>query len=94
VTLRRLAPGVLAELKKVITKTESGRRKGALSQGLTKNVGYPKLREHLGASVSFMKISRDYHDFIDKMDKHYTRFGEQYRFDFDYERDEDDGKGL
>jgi hypothetical protein len=25
---------------------------------------------------------------------HHPRFGEQYRFDFDYERDEDDGKGL
>jgi hypothetical protein len=67
---------VLAELKKVIPKTEAGRRKGALSQGLTRNVGYPKLREHLGAAVAFMKLSHDYHDFIDKMDMHYPRFGE------------------
>lgn len=70
---KRLAPGVLAELKKVVPKTESGRRKGTLSQGLTRNVGYPKLREHLGATVAFMKISRDYFDFIDKMDAHYPR---------------------
>jgi hypothetical protein len=28
------------------------------------------------------------------MDTHYPRFGEQYRFDFDYERNKDDGKGL
>jgi hypothetical protein len=54
---KRLAPGVLDELKKVIPKSESGRRKGALSQGLTRNVGYPKLREHLGATVAFMKLS-------------------------------------
>ena len=25
---------------------------------------------------------------------HYPRFGDQHRFDFDYERDKDDGKGL
>ena len=66
-------------MKKVIPKTESGRRKGTLSQGLTRNVGYPQLREHLGASVAFMKLSRDYLDFIDKRDTHYPRFGEQYR---------------
>jgi hypothetical protein len=45
-------------------------RTGALSQGLTRNIGYPKLREHLGAAVAFMKISRDYHDCIDKLDTH------------------------
>jgi hypothetical protein len=91
---KRLAPGVLAELKKVIPKTESGRRRAALSQGLTRNIGYPKLREHLGAAVAFMKISRDYFEFIDRMDQHYPRFGEQYRLPFPYEPDQDDGKGL
>jgi hypothetical protein len=91
---KRLAPGVLAELKKVVPKSDSGRRKAALSQALTKNVGYPKLREHLGAAVAFMKLSRNYHDFIEKMDTHYPRFGEQYRLPFDYEPDRDDGYGL
>jgi hypothetical protein len=61
---------------------------------LTRNVGYPKLREHLGAAVALMKISRDYFDFIDKLDQHYPRFGEQYRLPFPYEQDLDDGKGL
>jgi hypothetical protein len=94
IVYKRLAPGVLAELKKVIPKSESGRRKGTLSQGLTRNVGYPKLREHLGAAIAFMKLSRDYFDFIDKLDQHYPRFGEQYRLPFPYEPDQDDGKGL
>lgn len=85
---------VLAELKKVIPKSESGRRKAALSQALTKNVGYPKLREHLGATVASMKLSRDYHDFMDKLDAHYPHYGEQYRLPFDYEPERDDGKGL
>lgn len=38
--------------------------------------------------------SRDYIDLIEKIDAHDARYGELYRFDFDYERDDDDGKGL
>jgi hypothetical protein len=75
-------------------KTDSGRRKGALSQGRTRNIGYPKLPEHPGATVAFVQLSRDYHDLIDKMDARDPRFGEQYQFDFGYGRDKDDGKGL
>jgi hypothetical protein len=91
---KRLAPGVLEELKKVIPKSESGRRRGALSQGPTQNIGYPKLREHLGAAIAFMKISRDYHDFVSKLDTHYPRQGEQYLLPFNCEPEQDDGKGL
>lgn len=94
IVYKRLAPGVLAELKKVIPKNEKGRRTAAFSQALTKNVGYPKLREHLGATIAFMKLSKDYLDFIDKMDTHYPRFGEQYRLPFEYEPEHHDGRGL
>jgi hypothetical protein len=94
IVYKRLAPGVLSELKKVIPKTESGRRKGALSQALTRNIGYPKLREHLGAAIAYMTISKDYPDFIDKLDRFRPRYSEQYRLPFDYEPDADDGKGL
>jgi hypothetical protein len=41
-----------------------------------------------------MKLSRDYLDFIDKLDVHYPHFGEQYRLPFPYEPQQDDGKGL
>ena len=34
---------------------------------------YSWLREHLGATAAFMKISRDYRDLIEKMDAHYPR---------------------
>jgi hypothetical protein len=94
IVYKRLAPGVLNELKKVIPKTEGGRRKGALSQGLTRNVGYPKLREHLGAVVAYMSVSTDYLDFIRKLDQHRPRFGEQYQLPFDYEPEKDSGQGL
>jgi hypothetical protein len=90
----RLAPGVLNELQKVLPKNEAGRRKAAFSQALARNVGYPKLREHLGAVVAYMTMSKDYFDFMDKLDTYRPRFGEQYRLPFHYEKDEDDGKGL
>ena len=94
IVYKRLAPGVLDELKKVIPKTEAGRRKAALSQALTKNVGYPKLREHLGATGAYMTMSKDYPDFMEKLNKYRPRFGEQYTLPFDYEPEKDDGKGL
>ena len=95
IVYKRLAPGVLAELKKVIPKSEAtGRPKAALSQALTRNVGYPKLREHLGAVIAYMTMSEDYRDFIDKLDRFRPRYGETYELPFEYEGDQDDGKGL
>jgi hypothetical protein len=94
IVYKRLAPGVLDELKKVVPRNESGRPKATLSQALTRNIGYPKLREHLGAVVAYMTISKDYRDFITKLDRFRPRFGEQYQLPFDYEPDADDGTGL
>jgi hypothetical protein len=85
---------VLAELKRVIPKNDSGRRKGKLAQALTPNIGYPKLREHLGAVVAFMKLSEHYPDFVHKLDRFYPRFGDNYALPLEYQPEADDGKGL
>jgi len=92
----RLAPGVLDELKKVNPKDELGRRSRKHFQWLTKNIGYPKLREHLGAVIATMKLSNDWHDFKTKLDKYYPRIGKPTQFSFDYasEEEADTGKGL
>lgn len=66
IVYRRLAPGVLEELKKVQRSREKGR--GRLFQHLTSNVGYPKLREHLGSVVTLMKLSQNWEDFKAKLD--------------------------
>lgn len=55
IVYKRLAPGVLAELKRV--KQDEGRPRDKLFQRLTQNIGYPKLREHLGSVVTIMKLS-------------------------------------
>lgn len=67
VVYKRLAPGVLDELKKVQVRGASG-PKHKLFQRLTQNVGYPKLREHLGSVVTLMKLSKDWDDFKAKLD--------------------------
>jgi hypothetical protein len=86
---------VLDELKRVTPKNETGRFKHRLFQRLTTNLGYPKLREHLGAVVATMRMSDNWHDFINKMDRFYPRYGETYELlPLSYDKDKDDGKGL
>lgn len=91
IVYKRLAPGVLEELQRVTPKNESGRRKHKYFQKLTSNVGYPKLREHLGSVVSIMKLSDDWNDFTFKLDRLHPRYGETKMLPFNFD---DDGKGL
>lgn len=90
IVYKRLAPGVLEELKRVTPRTESGRLKHKYFQRLTTNVGYPKLREHLGSVVTLMKISRNWEDFVIKLDTIHPRVGDTIPLPFDPH----DGTGL
>jgi hypothetical protein len=66
---KRLAPGVLDELRRVISKNDTGRPEHKFFQKLTSNIGYPKLREHLGAVVAVMRMSKDWGDFMLKLER-------------------------
>jgi hypothetical protein len=88
VVYQRIAPGVLDELKVVAPKNDKGRRKTKLFQNLTSNIGYPKLREHLGSVVTLMKLSSDWPDFMHKLDRFHPRFGDTIPLPID------DGRGL
>jgi hypothetical protein len=91
----RLAPGVLDELKKVNPRNEAtGRRRHKHFRWLTNNIGYPKLREHLGAVIATMKLSGDWHDFKAKLDKHYPPLGRPTQMSLDLGNEPDTGKGL
>ncbi len=92
IVYRRLAPGVLAELKKVATRNDAGRPTHKYFQRLTSNVGYMKLVEHLGAVVAIMKLSKDYPDFISKLDMVAQRYGQNMLLAFPDAGDS--GKGL
>jgi len=96
IVYERLAPGVLDELKKINPKSETGRRRHKNFQWLTANVGYPKLREHLGSVVAIMKLSLDWHDFRAKLDKLHPRYGKPTQLSLEFADDDepDTGKGL
>jgi len=93
IVYRRLAPGVLEELKKVVDRNDDGRPTHKYFQRLTSNLGYPKLREHLGAVIAVMKLSSTYPDFIEKLDKVAPRYGQNWLLPFPDDQ-KDTGIGL
>lgn len=93
IVYKRLAPNVLAELKKVVRRNEVGRPVDKLFQRLTGNIGYPKLREHLGAVVATMKLSNQYGDFMEKLDRIAPRYGQNMLLPFN-DGQPDSGKGI
>ena len=94
VVYKRLAPGVLQELKRATPRSSSGRHKHKLFQRLTSNIGYPKLREHLGSVVAIMKLSSDWGDFMEKLDRIHRPYNHQLPLGLDYDADSDNGKGI
>jgi hypothetical protein len=95
IVYKRLAPGVLEELRRVTARNESGRPKHKLFQRLTANRGYPKLIYHLGQVVATMKSSSEYKEFIRKLDQIRPRYGQTMQLPFpDYEEGNDTGSGL
>lgn len=85
VVYKRIAPGVLEELKRVQALGATGKPKHKLFQRLTANIGYPKLREHLGSVVTLMKLSDDWDDFKSKLDQIHPKYGETMQIKFDRE---------
>ena len=81
---------MLDELKRVTPRSETGNLKHRYFQRLTSNIGYPKLREHLGSVVTIMKLSDDWQDFTAKVDKIHPRYGDTLRLPFE----DDNGVGL
>lgn len=76
IVYRRLAPGVLDELKRKNPVTESGRRRHKHHQWLTRDHGHPALREHLVKVVTLMQVSKDYKQFTDRLDQVAPRVGD------------------
>jgi hypothetical protein len=94
IVYKRLESGVLTELKRVAPRNSEGRPTAKYLQSLTANVGYPKLKEHLGAVVAYMRISKNWDQFMNLLNEHYPRKGETPMLPMDYDQKKDDGKGL
>lgn len=92
---KRLAPGVLEELKKLTPRDEeTGKHKQHFFRRLTQNTGYPKLREHLGSVITIMKLSDKWTDFMDKMNRLHPQHNETPQLTFEFKAEKDTGKGL
>ena len=83
IVYKRLAPGVLDELKRTTPKRPSGRRSQSYQRKLTPEIGHPKLREHLASVITVMKLSDDYEDFSHKLDRVHPKYGNTIEMDLD-----------
>ena len=83
IVYRRLAPGVLDELRKATPRTSSGRLKNKLFQRLTEDVGHPKLREHLASVITLMRAcdDGDYETFVRLLDRSLPKYKKLPLFD-------------
>jgi hypothetical protein len=82
IVYRRLAPGVLQELRRLSPRDEKGRLKNKLFQRLTDEVGHPKLREHLMGVVMLMKYAPNWQVFMERLDKEFPQWGDTYMLPF------------
>lgn len=79
----RLAPGVLAELKKRNPPNESGRRKSRHHQWLTEDIGHPALQQHIHTIIAFMKASSNWGAFQRMVERAFPKIGDTYQIPFD-----------
>lgn len=70
----RLAPGILDDLKKATPRDIQGRHKHHLFRRLSSDLGHPRLREHLAAVIATMKLSENYEDFLQNLERVRPRF--------------------
>ena len=77
---KRLAPGVLDELRAKTPKTPRGHRRNRFHQWLTDDVGHPKLQQHISAVIALMKSSDDWKDFEKRLNKALPKFKEMPLF--------------
>src|SRR6478736_4832804 len=79
-----LRPAFWMSLKKRTQRASPDEELQRYFQWLTKNIGYPKLREHPGAVIATMKMSSDWYDFKTKLDKHYPRIGKPAQLSMEF----------
>ncbi|HEY0428284.1 MAG TPA: P63C domain-containing protein [Pyrinomonadaceae bacterium] len=80
---RRLAPGVLKELKSITPKDSKGRYKQRLFQRLTEHIGHPRLRELLASEITLMRIfdNGKWEDFEKALNRAIPIYGDLPLFD-------------
>lgn len=72
----RLAPGLLAELKRLNPPNERGRRKAKHQQWLTEDIGHPALQRHLAILIAFMRAAPNWGVFHRNVERALPKLGE------------------
>ena len=73
----RLAPGVLEELQRVNPVLPAGYRKNRHHQWFTRDIGHPKLKEHLLVVIALMRASTNWTMFKRNLARVFPRHAEQ-----------------
>ena len=69
--------------KELKRRNDADEKKGKFFQRLTIDIGYQRLRDHISAVVMAMKLSKNYPDFINKLNQFYPRYGDNLTLDLD-----------
>jgi hypothetical protein len=72
----RLAPGVLAELRRKNPTIRPGQRKRKHFQWLTEDVGDPRLREHLWSIIMLMRIHNEWDAFYAMLEQYFPKYSD------------------
>ncbi len=92
ITYRRLAPGVWKELKEKSKKKTMAITKPHLHRFLTEDIGDPRLKDVISQSIAVMKLSDDWFDFLEKLDRVLPLQHQQLKLRFNMT--EDSGVGF
>ena len=71
----RLAPGIREELERKNPRMPSGKRKGHHHRWFTPEYGHPKLAAHIEAITALMRVSTDWAQFQNLVDRAYPKPG-------------------
>lgn len=80
----RLAPGILEELEKKNPPNENWHRKARHHQWLTEDIGHTALSQHLHAVMALMRISKDWQEFKDMLDRAFPKRGDSTQLLLEY----------
>ena len=72
----RLAPGVLAELRRKNPKLPAGYRKSRHHQWFTPDFGDPRLKEHLAAVTALMRAAPNWDGFMRSLNRAFPKLNE------------------
>jgi hypothetical protein len=70
----RMAPFILAELRRKNPAVAPGRRRHKHFQWLTENIGDPRLREHMWKVIGIMQVFEDWESFYRALDRVLPKF--------------------